>query len=37
VPYLPMGQYLAKIGYRKNIDGILDTPRMVYWNVEKKG
>ena len=36
VPYVPMGQYLAKIGYRKNIDGILDLPRMVYWNLEKK-
>ena len=36
VPYIPMGQYLAKIGYRKNVTGILDLPRMVYWNVEKK-
>ena len=36
VPYLPMGQYLAKIGYRKNIENILDLPRMVYWNLEKK-
>jgi hypothetical protein len=31
-----MGQYLAKIGYRKNVTGILDLPRMVYWNLEKK-
>ena len=36
VPYIPMGQYLAKIGYRKNVTGILDLPRMVYWNLEKK-
>ena len=36
VPYIPMGQYLAKIGYRKNVEGILDLPWMVYWNLEKK-
>lgn len=36
VPYIPMGQYLAKIGYRKTVTGILDLPRMVYWNLEKK-
>jgi len=36
VPYLPVGQYLAKIGYRKNVENILDLPRMVYWNLEKK-
>jgi len=36
VPYLPVGQYLAKIGYRKNVEKILDLPRMVYWNLEKK-
>ena len=36
VPYLPVGQYLAKIGHRKNVEKILDLPRMVYWNLEKK-
>lgn len=36
VPYLPVGQFLAPIAYRKNLDGILDTVRLVLWNIEKK-
>ncbi len=36
VPYIPAGQFLAPIAYRKNISGVLDTVRLVLWNVEKK-
>ena len=36
VPYLPVGQYLQKAAMRKNIEGVLSTPRVVYWNIEKK-
>jgi peptide/nickel transport system substrate-binding protein len=36
VPYIPAGQFLAPIAYRKNLTGIQDTPRLVLWNIEKK-
>jgi peptide/nickel transport system substrate-binding protein len=36
VPYVPAGQFLAPIAYRKNISGVLDTVRLVLWNIEKK-
>jgi len=36
VPYIPAGQFYAPIAYRKNLSGILDTPRLVLWNIEKK-
>jgi len=36
VPYIPAGQFLAPIAYRKNISGVLDTVRLVLWNIEKK-
>jgi peptide/nickel transport system substrate-binding protein len=36
VPYIPAGQFLAPIAYRKNLSGIQDTPRLVLWNIEKK-
>ena len=36
VPYIILGQYMAPIAYRKNISGVLDTPRLVLWNIEKK-
>ena len=26
----------APIAHRKNLSGILDTPRLVLWNIEKK-
>jgi peptide/nickel transport system substrate-binding protein len=36
VPYIPAGQFYAPIAYRKSLNGILDTPRLVLWNIEKK-
>jgi peptide/nickel transport system substrate-binding protein len=36
VPYVPAGQFFAPIAYRKNLSGILETPRLVLWNIEKK-
>jgi peptide/nickel transport system substrate-binding protein len=36
VPYIPAGQFYAPIAYRKSLHGILDTPRLVLWNIEKK-
>ena len=36
VPYILLGQYMAPIAYRKNISGVLETPRLVLWNIEKK-
>ena len=35
VPYIPAGQFLAPIAYRKNLCGVLDTARLVLWNIEK--
>jgi peptide/nickel transport system substrate-binding protein len=36
VPYVPAGQFFAPIAHRKNLSGILETPRLVLWNIEKK-
>ena len=36
VPYIPAGQFFAPIAHRKSLSGILDTPRLVLWNIEKK-
>jgi peptide/nickel transport system substrate-binding protein len=36
VPYVPVGQFYAPIAYRNNLSGILDTVRLVLWNIEKK-
>ncbi|MEO8133638.1 MAG: ABC transporter substrate-binding protein [Betaproteobacteria bacterium] len=36
VPYIPAGQFFAPIAYRKSLSGILETPRLVLWNIEKK-
>jgi peptide/nickel transport system substrate-binding protein len=36
VPYVPIGQFLAPVAYRKNLSGVLEAARMVFWNVEKK-
>ncbi len=36
VPYIPTGQFFAPIAYRNNLSGILDTVRLVLWNIEKK-
>jgi peptide/nickel transport system substrate-binding protein len=36
VPFVPLGQYYQKIAYRSNVVGILETPNMPFWNIEKK-
>ena len=37
VPYVPAGQWFAPIAYRTEVEGILEGPRFVLWNIEKKG
>ncbi len=36
LPYRILGQMLNPVAYRKNIDGVLDSAELVYWNVAKK-
>ena len=36
VPYVPIGVFFAPVAYRSNLSGILDTVRLVLWNIEKK-
>jgi peptide/nickel transport system substrate-binding protein len=36
VPYVPGGVFKAPTAYRKNLSGVLDTARLVLWNIEKK-
>ena len=36
VPFVPLGQFLRPIAFRKNVSGFVDSPYIVYWNVEKK-
>ena len=36
VPYVILVQYKPPIAHRKNISGVVDTPRLVLWNIEKK-
>ena len=37
VPYIPVGQFYSPVAYRKTLSGVLDTVRLVLWNIEKKG
>ena len=36
VPYVPLGQYFAKIAYSEELSGVLPVPRLVMWNIEKQ-
>lgn len=36
VPYIPTGQFVIPTAFRKNIDGVIISPVMFMWNVEKK-
>ncbi|HXO02843.1 MAG TPA: ABC transporter substrate-binding protein, partial [Stellaceae bacterium] len=36
IPYVPTGQFIVPTAYRKNIDGIIISPVVFMWNVEKK-
>jgi peptide/nickel transport system substrate-binding protein len=33
---VPVGQFYAPVAYRTNVTGVLDTVRLVLWNIEKK-
>ncbi len=35
VSYVPLGQYKNVIAYRKNIKGLIASPALFFWNVEK--
>jgi peptide/nickel transport system substrate-binding protein len=35
VPYVPLGQYLVRTAYRRNVQGILHGPAVLPWNVSK--
>ena len=35
VTYVPVGQYRSVIAYRKNLKGMIASPPLFYWNVEK--
>ncbi len=37
IPYVPLGQVYSPVAYRNTITGVLDTVRLVLWNIEKKG
>lgn len=34
--HIPLGEYFAPIAVRKNIDGVVQAPVPVFWNVTKK-
>jgi peptide/nickel transport system substrate-binding protein len=34
-PYIPLGEFDAPIAYRSNLRGVLDSPVITYWNIEK--
>ncbi len=34
-PYIPLGEFDAPIAYRGNLRGVLDSPVITYWNIEK--
>jgi peptide/nickel transport system substrate-binding protein len=36
IPYVPTGQFVIPTAYRKNIYGIISSPVVFMWNVEKK-
>ena len=36
VPFVAFGQFLRPVAMRANVSGLLNTPYVVYWNIEKK-
>ncbi len=36
VPYVNYGQWLNPIAFRANLDGVLDSPINLFWNIEKR-
>jgi peptide/nickel transport system substrate-binding protein len=35
VPYVPLGQYVVRTAYRRNVSGVLHGPAVLPWNVAK--
>ncbi|HMK81923.1 MAG TPA: ABC transporter substrate-binding protein [Xanthobacteraceae bacterium] len=35
VPYVPLGQYVVRTAYRRNVQGVLHGPAVLPWNVAK--
>jgi peptide/nickel transport system substrate-binding protein len=35
VPYIPLGQFFQPIAVRTGVDGILESPFPIFWNVKK--
>ncbi len=35
VPYLPLGQFVGPVAYRKELKGVIQDLRLSFWNVEK--
>jgi peptide/nickel transport system substrate-binding protein len=35
--HIPLGQWYGALAVRKNVDGMIEAPVTVFWNVEKKG
>ena len=36
LPYIILGQFMAPVAYSNSLVGVLEAPRLVLWNVEKK-
>lgn len=36
VPYVPLGMFFQKAGWRNTVDGVLDNFKVVWWNATKK-
>ena len=36
VTFIPMGQYYGKSAWNTSLDGMIQSPLQVYWNIEKK-
>jgi peptide/nickel transport system substrate-binding protein len=34
-PYVPVGEFIAPVAYRSNLKGVLSSPVITYWNIEK--
>jgi peptide/nickel transport system substrate-binding protein len=37
VTHIHLGQWYGAAAVRKNVDGMIEAPVTVFWNVEKKG
>jgi hypothetical protein len=36
VPFIPLGQYRARAGFRSYLTGVVDAPIAFLWNIEKR-